>query len=61
MDKNQQNYNKDREQEKDEQPRRASDDAGQREPGAGITNRPDNVERENQDRLPPRGQEKAGD
>lgn len=61
MDKNQQNYNKDREQEKDEQPRRASDDTSQREPGAGITNRPDHVERENQDRLPPRGQEKAGD
>ena len=30
-------------------------------PGAGITNRPDDEERDNQDRLPPRGQSKAGD
>jgi hypothetical protein len=30
-------------------------------PGGGISNRPDAEERENQDRLPPRGQEKAGD
>jgi hypothetical protein len=31
------------------------------EPGAAITNRPDSEERENQERLPPRGQAKAGD
>ena len=30
-------------------------------PGGGISNRPDDEERENQERLPPRGQEKARD
>jgi hypothetical protein len=67
MDNSHQNYNKDREMEKPEQDeqssRRAtgSNDPSHREPGAGITNRPDEIERENQERLPPRGQEKAAD
>jgi hypothetical protein len=49
--------------EHDEPRRRAtsSNDPSHHEPGAGITNRPDEVERENQERLPPRGQEKAGE
>ena len=35
-----------------------SNDSSHHAPGAGISNRPDDEERENQDRLPPRGQEK---
>jgi hypothetical protein len=59
-----QNYNNDRELEKEEHTSRkttSSNDPSHHEPGAGITNRPDSEERENQERLPPRGQAKAGD
>ena len=64
MDTKHQNYNKDREQPKD--PQQAgnagtSNDPSHRAPGSGITNRPDGEERDNQERLPPRGQAKAGD
>ena len=65
MGDNHQNYDKDREMEKPQQDeqssRRAtgSNDPSHREPGAGITNRPDEIERENQERLPPRGQQKT--
>lgn len=63
MDNRQQNYNKDREMEKDPDARTAqgSNDPSHHAPGAGITNRPDEEEKENQERLPPRGQAKAGD
>jgi hypothetical protein len=63
MENSQQNYNKDKEMEKDPDARTAkgSNDPSHRAPGAGITNRPDEEERENQERLPPRGQAKAGD
>ena len=60
MERNQ-NYNKDREQEKDEQDSRgatASNDPSHHAPGGGITNRPDDEEVENQQRLPPRGHAK---
>jgi hypothetical protein len=63
MDTNQ-NYNKDREMEKDDQPQRnatGSNDPSHHEPGAGITNRPDSEERANQDRLPLRGHSKDED
>ena len=50
MDTRHQNNNKDRQEPKQPQT-----------PGAGITNRPDDEERDNQERLPPRGQPKAGD
>ena len=60
MDTKHQNYNKDREQPKD--PQQAgnagtSNDPSHRAPGSG----PDGEERDNQERLPPRGQAKAGD
>jgi hypothetical protein len=63
MDNPQQNYNKDtdREQDPDARTAKSSNDPSHRAPGAGITNRPDDEERENQERLPPRGQAKAGD
>jgi hypothetical protein len=65
MDNRPQDHDNDREMETTghDEPRRAtgSNDPSQREPGAGITNRPDELERENQERLPPRGQEKARD
>lgn len=63
MDNSQQNYNKDRELEKDPDARTAAgtNDPSHHAPGAGISNRPDDEERANQDRLPPRGQEKAAD
>ena len=38
-----------------------SNDPSHHAEGGGISNRPDAEERENQERLPPRGQEKAGD
>ena len=38
-----------------------SNDPSHHAPGGGISNRPDDEERENQERLPPRGQEKARD
>lgn len=61
MDKNHQNDTKDRDRQKDDQPSRkatSSKDPSHHEAGAGITNRPDTEERENQDRLPPRGRAK---
>jgi hypothetical protein len=48
------NYSNDRETEKHPEPSHHAS-------GGGISNRPDDEERENQERLPPRGQEKAGD
>lgn len=38
-----------------------SNDQAHRVPGAGITNRSDEEERENQERLPPRGEPKPGE
>jgi hypothetical protein len=67
MDNSRQNHDNDREMDTTEHDERASrratnsNDPSHREPGAGITNRPDEVERDNQERLPPRGQEKARD
>ena len=57
------NYNSEREMEQNPDARTAagSNDPSQHAPGAGISNRPDDEERENQERLPPRGQEKSGD
>jgi hypothetical protein len=61
MDNRHQNDRKNRESEQqgsDERPSRRAEanDPLHHEPGAGITNRPDDAERENQERLPPRGQ-----
>ena len=63
MDNPNQNYNKDRELENNPDARTAAgtNDPSHHAPGGGISNRPDDEERANQDRLPPRGQEKAGD
>jgi hypothetical protein len=64
MDNNHQDYNNEREMENDEQAPRnaaASNDPSHHEPGAGITNRPDSEELENQQRLPPRGHAKDED
>jgi len=63
MDKNHQNYNKHRENEKDARARNAtsSNDPSHHAPGAGSSDRPDDEERDNQQRVPPRGQEKSGD
>jgi hypothetical protein len=59
MDKNQ-NHSRDREMEKEPAPRNTagSNDPSHHAPGAGITNRPDTEEKENQERLPPRGHAK---
>lgn len=63
MDNPQQNYNNDREMEQDPDARNAagSNDPSHHAPGAGITNRPDDEERANQERLPPRGHAKDED
>lgn len=64
MDKDQnQKHHKNRETDENPDARKAaaSDDQAHRVPGAGITNRPDEEERENQERLPPRGEQKPGD
>jgi hypothetical protein len=64
MDRDQnQNYYNDRKTDENPDARNASssNDPSHHAPGAGISNRPDDEERENQDRLPPRGQEKARD
>jgi hypothetical protein len=63
MDNPQQNSSKDREMDNNPDARTAagSNDPSHHAPGGGISNRPDDEERQNQDRLPPRGQEKAGD
>jgi hypothetical protein len=61
---NNQNYNPDRDMDNDEQERRntsGSNDPSHHAPGAGITNRPDEEELENQQRLPPRGHAKDED
>jgi hypothetical protein len=58
-----QDYKKDGEMDRNSDARTtgAPSDSSHDAPGGGISNRPDDEERENQDRLPPRGQEKAGD
>jgi hypothetical protein len=56
-----QNYNDDHGAKPDARTGSGSNDTPQHAPGGGISNRPDDEERENQERLPPRGQEKAGD
>jgi hypothetical protein len=64
MDRDQnQNYYNDRKTDENPDARNVtgSNDPSHHAPGAGISNRPDDEERENQDRLPPRGQEKARD
>jgi hypothetical protein len=62
-DQNQNYYKQDREMEKNPDARTAagSNDPSHHAPGGGISNRPDEEERDNQDRLPPRGEEKTGD
>ena len=64
MDRDQnQNYYKDRKTGENPDARNAagSNDPSHHAPGTGISNRSDEEERENQERLPPRGEEKAGD
>lgn len=64
MDRDQnENYYKDRKADESPDARNAagSKDQAHRAPGAGITNRSDEEEQENQERLPPRGEQKAGD
>jgi hypothetical protein len=52
---------RDTDQNPDERSAAGANDPSHRVPGAGITNRPDEEEKENQDRLPPRGEEKMAD
>ena len=56
-------YKKDGETDRDRDAHAAgpSNDPSRHAEGGGISNRPDGEEGENQERLPPRGQEKAGD
>ena len=52
---------RDREQKPDERSAAGSNGQSHHVPGAGISNRPDEEEQENQERLPPRGEEKMAD
>ena len=62
MDRDQnQNYYKDRKTDENPDARNAAGSKDDRAPGAGITNRSDEEERENQERLPPRGEQKPGE
>ena len=60
MDNAQQDHDNASEMDKDADARNAavSNDPSHHAPGAGITNRPDEEERANQERLPPRGHAK---